>query len=96
MTEHKKHLMDRWANEVDDQGHRDESWREALTMEDLRFVERLDVMHRDFWDETNDPESEEWREDLTPEEAEIVRAWDKSFLAGYNQLLSDIAKIPNT
>lgn len=93
MTDHKKQLMARWANEIDDHGNQDTSWREALTMEDQRFLERLDEMKADFWAETNDPESEEWREDLTPEEEEIVREWDGDFLEGYTRLLKDIADL---
>ena len=91
MTEHKQWLMKLWRRELNSDD-KDQAWREVLTTEDLQFVERLDEMNRDFWEETNDPESEEWREDLTPEEAEIVAEWDGDFLEGYTRLWQDVAE----
>ena len=30
-----------------------------------------------FWNETNDPETEEWRDELTPDEEAMVEQWDE-------------------
>lgn len=40
-----------------------------------------------FWNETNDPETEEWREDLTPDEAAMVEQWDARTAMGFQRLV---------
>lgn len=39
-----------------------------------------------FWNETNDPETEEWRENLTADEVAMVEQWDEQYLSGYQKL----------
>lgn len=43
-----------------------------------------------FWDETNEPETQEWREDLTADEAAMVEQWDARTAQGMSKLASEI------
>lgn len=52
--------------------------------------ERLDELSALFWDETNEPETQEWLDDLTQEEAVLVEQWDERSAAGMYNLYKDI------
>ena len=43
-----------------------------------------------FWEETNEPETQEWREDLTCDEAVMVEQWDEKFIKGYAAIAQKI------
>lgn len=43
-----------------------------------------------FWNETNDPETEEWREELTPDEEAMVDQWDQQTARGVQTLAQAI------
>lgn len=47
---------------------------------------RKEEMEAYFWDETNDPESEEWSEDLTDEEEALVAEWDERVAVGMSRM----------
>ncbi|MBP3674048.1 MAG: hypothetical protein J6J18_09500 [Oscillospiraceae bacterium] len=53
-------------------------------------AEREEELRSCFWDETNEPDSEEWREDLTEDEAAMVEQWDESSSNGFSRLAQDI------
>lgn len=48
-----------------------------------------------FWNETNEPESEEWRNELTDDEAAMVEQWDEQFLSSYQKLAQDCLDLQN-
>lgn len=48
--------------------------------------EREEELQSCFWNETNEPETEEWRENLTADEAAMVEQWDAQCLSGYQKL----------
>ena len=52
--------------------------------------EREAELQQLFWDETNDPETQEWREDLTADEAAMVEQWDTQTAKGFSQMAQDI------
>lgn len=54
--------------------------------------ERESELQQLFWDETNDPETQEWREDLTADEAAMVEQWDTQTAKSFSQLAQDILK----
>lgn len=60
--------------------------------EALEKLERYEELQRYFWDESNDPETQEWREDLTADEAAMVEQWDTQTAKGFSQLAQDIHK----
>ena len=43
-----------------------------------------------FWEETNDPETQEWREDLAADEAAMVEQWDLQTSKAFSKLASAI------
>lgn len=43
-----------------------------------------------FWNETNDPETEDWRDELTPDEAAMVEQWDEQAARGFQTLTQKI------
>lgn len=45
--------------------------------------ERREYIRELFYQETNEPESQEWRDDLTPEELEYVGQLDDQYASGY-------------
>lgn len=45
--------------------------------------ERREYIRDRFYQETNEPESQEWRDDLTPEELEYVSQLDDQYDHGY-------------
>lgn len=53
-------------------------------------AEREEELRSCFWNETNDPDSEEWREDLTEDEAAMVEQWDERSSNGFSRLAQDI------
>lgn len=54
--------------------------------------EREAELQQLFWDETNDPETQEWREELTADESAMVEQWDAQTAKGFSQLAQDIHK----
>ena len=44
--------------------------------------ERREYIRDRFYQETNEPESQEWRDDLTPEELEYVGQLDDQYDSG--------------
>lgn len=52
--------------------------------------EREEELEQLFWDETNDPETEEWRDDLTADEAAMVEQWDERTAEGFLALTQEI------
>lgn len=61
---------------------------------DVRILDitavREEELRSCFWEETNDPDSEEWREDLTKDETAMVEQWDESSANGFSRLAQDI------
>lgn len=57
--------------------------------EAMEKLQRYEELQRYFWDETNDPETQEWREDLTADEAAMVEQWDVQTAQGMEKLASD-------
>lgn len=53
-------------------------------------LERYEELDRCFWEETNDPETQEWREELTADEAAMVAQWDAQVAHGMSQLTREI------
>lgn len=58
--------------------------------EALEKLERYEELQRYFWDESNDPETQEWREELTADEASMVERWDLQTAKGFSRLATDI------
>lgn len=52
--------------------------------------ERREYIRDLFYQETNDPESQEWRDDLTPEELEYVNQLDDRYASGVLAICSAI------
>lgn len=52
--------------------------------------EREEELSWYFWNETNDPESEDWRDELTTDEAAMVEQWDLQTSAGFARLAQEI------
>lgn len=52
--------------------------------------EREAELQRLFWDETNEPETQEWREELTADETAMVEQWDLQTAKGFSQLATEI------
>lgn len=52
--------------------------------------ERREYIRDRFYQETNEPESQEWRDDLTPEELEYVGQLDDQYDPGYLAICSAI------
>lgn len=52
--------------------------------------EREAELQQLFWDESNDPETQEWREDLTADEAAMVEQWDAQTAKGFSRLAQKI------
>ena len=50
--------------------------------------ERREYIRDRFYQETNEPESQEWRDDLTPEELEYVSRLDDRYESGYLAICS--------
>ena len=50
--------------------------------------ERREYIRDRFYQETNEPESQEWRDDLTPEELEYVGQLDDQYDSGYLAICS--------
>lgn len=67
-----------------------ETFRCADQQEAAEKLERYEELQRYFWDETNDPETQEWREDLTADEAAMVERWDAQTAKGFSQIAQDI------
>lgn len=55
-------------------------------------TEREEELEQLFWDETNDPETEEWRDELTADEAAMVEQWDERTAKGFQALLQALAR----
>ena len=55
--------------------------------------ERIEYIRSQFYQETNDPESQEWRDELTPEELEYVERLDDRYEAGIAAMCSAILVI---
>lgn len=51
---------------------------------------RREDLRRNWWEETNDPETEGWRESLTNEEQAMVSRGDRHFEAGICRLCQKI------
>lgn len=77
------------ANEVDD---RDvlETYRCASAQEAAEKLQRYEQLQSNFWEETNDPETQEWRDELTADEAAMVAKWDEQTAQGMENLVADI------
>lgn len=67
-----------------------ETFRCADKQEAVEKLERYEELQRYFWDETNDPETQEWREDLTADEAAMVDRWDAQTAKGFSQIAQEI------
>ncbi|MBQ9168513.1 MAG: DUF1738 domain-containing protein [Oscillospiraceae bacterium] len=52
--------------------------------------EREAELQQRFWDESNDPETQEWREELTADEAAMVEQWDLQTAKGFSQMAQAI------
>lgn len=52
--------------------------------------EREAELQQLFWDESNDPETQEWREELTADEAAMVEQWDAQTAKGFSQMAQKI------
>ena len=52
--------------------------------------EREAELQQLFWDESNDPETQEWREELTEDEAAMVEQWDLQTARGFSRLATKI------
>lgn len=52
-------------------------------------VDREEEIEWLFWNETNDPETEEWRDELTADEAAMVEQWDERTARGFQALVQD-------
>lgn len=53
--------------------------------------EREEELSWCFWNETNDPETEEWRDELTTDEAAMVEQWDEQTARGFQALAQAIS-----
>lgn len=53
--------------------------------------EREAELSQNFWEETNDPETEEWRDELTASEEKLVEQWDDEFEKGYEKAWRNIS-----
>ena len=53
-------------------------------------AEREAELHSCFWEETNEPETQEWREDLTSDEAAMVEQWDETFAKAFSTMAQAI------
>lgn len=69
-----------------------ETFRCASAQEAMAQLQRYEELQYLFWNETNDPESQEWREDLTADEAAMVEQWDLQTAKGFSQLATDIVE----
>lgn len=66
-----------------------QTFRCATFREAAEKLQRYEDLQRNFWDETNDPETQQWREDLTADEAAMVAQWDTHVSQGMKKLVSD-------
>ena len=55
--------------------------------------ERVSEMEEDFWNESNDEDTQEWRDDLTDEEIKVVDKWDRKYAQGTVKLCQHIIDI---
>lgn len=52
-------------------------------------VDREEEIEWLFWNETNDPETEEWRDELTADEAAMVEQWEEQISIGFHSLVKE-------
>lgn len=66
---------------------------EKVTGHDSGYItpEREAELSENFWEETNDPETEEWRDELTADEKKLVEQWDDEFEKGYEKAWRNIS-----
>lgn len=67
-----------------------QTFRCATFEEATKKLQRYEEVQRHFWDESNDPETQQWREDLTADEAAMVEQWDVQTAQGMEKLASDM------
>lgn len=67
-----------------------ETFHCASAQDAMAKLQRYEELQYLFWNETNDPESQEWRKDLTADETAMVEQWDLQTAKGFSQLATDI------
>ena len=67
-----------------------ETYQCAGVQEAAEKLQRYEELQSYFWDETNDPETQEWRDELTTNEAAMVARWDEQLAHGTESLLADV------
>lgn len=58
--------------------------------------EREEELLSYFWDESNDPETQEWRDELTEDEAAMVEQWDEQTADAIGALAQRILELENS
>lgn len=61
----------------------------STAQEAQKKLERWEELQYFFWNETDEPETQEWREDLTVDEGAIVDQWDAQTAKGFARLVAD-------